>query len=124
MATAITDQTLIAILEVDASHALLDQYKRSDDVNISLRNIMEVYKVTDQNGVTSDLAKLYFKNGTTAINAAATAGALNTAMAGNGYAALEKGTIAYLPTANSGAGALSMKVGAPGTDTWKSVLFA
>lgn len=124
MATAITDQTLIAILEVDSSHALKDQYKRSDDQTIALRNIKEVYKITDQNGVTSDLAELYFKNGTTAINAAATAANLDTALAGNGYANLEAGTIALLPTANSGAGAIAMKVGAPGTDTWKSVLLA
>ena len=124
MATAITDQTLIAILEVDASHALLDQYKRSDDVTISLRNVKCAFKVTDQNGTVTDLLELYFKNGTTAINAAATAAALDTAIAGNGYANLEKGTLALVPTANSGAGGLAMKVGAPGTDTWKSVLFA
>ena len=124
MATAITDQTLIAILEVEAAHAVIDQYKRSDDVTIPLRNIKDVYKITDQNGVVSDLAELYFKNGTTAINAAATAAALNTALAGNGYANLEKGTFAILPTANGGSGAFAMKVGAPGVDTWKSVLLA
>lgn len=124
MAIAIADQLLISILEVEASHAAFDVYRRSDDQTIPLRNILELYKVNDANNVVSDLAFLYFKSGTTALNAAATAAALDTAIAGNGYANLEKGTLALVPTANSGAGGLAMKVGAPGTDTWKSVLFA
>lgn len=110
MATATTDQKMLGFMEFASGPAGKDIIKRSDDVNIPLRNVIKASKVTLFDGSSHVIADLYAPSVTLAAGGAA--------VEGLGYANLARGST--IRCANG----LAYKDGVTGTDTWTAIIAA
>ena len=108
MATATTDQKMLGFMEFASGPAGKDIIKRSDDVNIPLRNVIKASKVTLFDGSSHVIADLYAPSVTLAAGAAAAEGL--------GYANLGRGST--IRCANG----IAFKDGVTGTDTWTAII--
>ena len=108
MATATTDQKMLGFMEFASGPAGKDIIKRSDDVNIPLRNVIKASKVTLFDGSSHVVADLYAPSVTLAAGGAA--------VEGLGYANLGRGST--IRCANG----IAFKDGVTGTDTWTAII--
>ena len=108
MATATTDQKMLGFMEFASGPAGKDIIKRSDDVNIPLRNVIKASKVTLFDGSSHVIADLYAPSVTLAAGAAA--------VEGLGYANLGRGST--IRCANG----IAFKDGVTGADTWTAII--
>ena len=108
MATATTDQKMLGFMEFASGPAGKDIIKRSDDVNIPLRNVIKASKVTLFDGSSHIIADLYAPSVILAAGAAA--------VKSLGYANLGRGST--IRCANG----IAFKDGVTGTDNWTAII--